>query len=468
MSKSASALLVLIFTAVLAPAPAQTPKEEETPSKSGVPVPAGAVGIVDGELLTLGAFLDLLHERFIAHPAGVAALEDLIQRRVIEVNMERRGIEIGEAELAKHYAELDRQYREATDGKMTIARAIVEEGVTEAEFMRRLRLQLALQKMAEQDFKRSELTAADQKQWIKSKTLDAEIEQDPAKLPAGSIARVYGTHVTKEDFAKTVVKALPKRDIVDHARTSLEAVLAKKLAREAGVEITDADRDAQFQLFKEAFESNPKYEGIGFEDLLRQQSGLSVEAYKRSAGFVRELCLAKLGRIWMKDEDAARIYEEKKGIFGPKMDVRHIFLRAEEDPAPDDLTRTFEEAERQAEAILDRIRKGDSFDELVKVLSEDAASKFKGGRLDVFTPDSLKRFAALEVALKDMKAGEVAGPVRSSRGLHIIKLEQVEPAPPLSPEIVQDLRKSVAFESFRTAWRDAARGIDLTALYGDA
>jgi peptidyl-prolyl cis-trans isomerase D len=95
---------------------------------------------------------------------------------------------------------------------------------------------------------------------------------------------------------------------------------------------------------------------------------------------------------------------------------------AEQRRASHILLKTKEEAERiAAEARASPQR----FAELAKKHSQDSGSAQKGGDLGLFGPgDMIKPFADAVFA---MKPGEIAGPVQSEFGFHVIRLAEVQP-----------------------------------------
>lgn len=77
--------------------------------------------------------------------------------------------------------------------------------------------------------------------------------------------------------------------------------------------------------------------------------------------------------------------------------------------------------EAEAKDAKKKIDGGKSFEEVAKDFSKDAASAKQGGDLGYFTKDKMvPEFANVAFGLKK---GEVSGPVKSSFGYHIIKVE---------------------------------------------
>ena len=113
--------------------------------------------------------------------------------------------------------------------------------------------------------------------------------------------------------------------------------------------------------------------------------------------------------------------------------VRHILISTQPKPAGEEEAEagkdkkeapkppTKEEAKKKAQALLERVRKGEDFAKLAKETSDDPGSKEKGGEYDFFAKGTMvPEFE--EVAFK-LKPGEVSEPVETPFGYHIIKLE---------------------------------------------
>lgn len=102
------------------------------------------------------------------------------------------------------------------------------------------------------------------------------------------------------------------------------------------------------------------------------------------------------------------------------------------------------DSEDKANALYERIKKGEDFAKVAKAESKDAGSGARGGDLDYFTKDKMvKEFADAAFALKK---GEVSKPVKSEFGWHIIKLEDRRPQKVASfddmkEQLKADLRK---------------------------
>ncbi len=97
---------------------------------------------------------------------------------------------------------------------------------------------------------------------------------------------------------------------------------------------------------------------------------------------------------------------------GEKITSSHILLRIE----PGDADRKLTEA--RADSILNALKSGADFTPLVQSYSTDAKTAGKGGDLGWFSPQDLP--PDFSGAVKELKKGEYAAPVRTVFGVHIL------------------------------------------------
>ena len=95
-----------------------------------------------------------------------------------------------------------------------------------------------------------------------------------------------------------------------------------------------------------------------------------------------------------------------------------------------------------ADAIRKLLTTGASFEALAMEKSTDAATRFNGGDLGYFTIDVMPE--AYDVALKDAKAGQIAGPFAVEGGFALVKVEDRRLEQPITleaarPQIVRFL-----------------------------
>lgn len=135
------------------------------------------------------------------------------------------------------------------------------------------------------------------------------------------------------------------------------------------------------------------------------------------------------------DAELRKAYEQKKTEAGPMLiyKVGHILLASEE----------------EANEVIAKLKKGESFEKLAKKLSKDTGSKERGGDLDWLRPNgSVPEF---DQALAGMKDGEISqAPVQTKFGWHVIRREaSKEQAFPSFEEIRDRLDAFVRMEKFQ-------------------
>lgn len=297
-------------------------------------------------------------------------------------------------------------------------------------------------------------------------------------------------------------------------------------ARQQGLQLTDADIDAlitqmpQFQVDgqfdRDRFVSTVRNMGMGvaeFREAMRKQYVVNqIRAGIVQSGFAADENVAQLlriqnqtrdfrvltipqdtvaGEIEITDQEIQSYYEENRSAFQQpeQVDAAYITLslgalaetieisdEALQDyyqQRADDLAREerrashilIEDGERADETIAtiqERLAAGESFADLAKEYSIDTASAEQGGDLGYAGRGVYDD--AFEKALFALNEGDVSGPVETSFGVHLIKLEDVRRSevPPLE-EIEGQLRNELArekaearFAEVRTQLADSA------------
>ena len=465
MARLLSVAFALLASCTLLTAQTGEPDVKKVrPLKAGAQPPSGSVAVIEGKVVTRKEFVDALFERFRNHNAGRQALENLVERKVIDRHLAQRKLTVTTEEIDALYARYDADIREKTGGAKGMEFFLEQRGMSKVEFRRLLRTYCALQKLASQDFEKETTTQVEQKQWLKSKRKEARVSFDDPEMPADAAARIYDGFITREEFAGTVLRILESNETVKIAEAIMQAKLALMLCADADVTIEPKDIDAVYTTMAADFESDPRYEGLTFARFVEERFGMKPTEHKKSANFLREVALNRLGEKLVSAERTQALYEEKKEHFGPIYELRHIVIRGSDDPKMSGKLRSLDAAKQVAEDVKGRIDSGKlTFEEAATMFSEDARSKFKKGIWDSFTPARLKTIEGGE-SIVSLREEGVTAPLRFPAGYRIVKLAGKKPAPPLSPKTARELRKHAAREIFNRAWRDARKGHDLTTL----
>jgi hypothetical protein len=142
------------------------------------------------------------------------------------------------------------------------------------------------------------------------------------------------------------------------------------------------------------------------------ESTLGKTAYRR---FVQEPSAPSDDEV-----RAAFAANPKKYEVQEMVQVSHILVRAPEAPTAED----WKKLEARADALLERLRKGEPFDE-VAANSSDDMYRIKGGDLGWVHRGRL--IPVLDDAVFKAKPGALLGPIRSDEGLHIARVQGRKP-----------------------------------------
>ena len=231
-----------------------------------------------------------------------------------------------------------------------------------------------------------------------------------------------------------------RRQILDRL-VELE-ILVQHAERDTSIKVTDQEVldqvEQTYQNVRKQFASEND-----FRDQIRQARFGSVEEWRR----------------WLADEQRRQLYAQRlieaqrqKGKLRPippteaqmrefweqnrtqqprrpaTVSFRQIVIR----PVPDSAARR--RAYERAESLVVELSKGADFAAAAKRFSADSASAAQGGELGWFRRGVMvKEFE--DVAFR-LRPGEIAGPVETAFGFHIIKVERTQPAEILARHIL--------------------------------
>lgn len=166
---------------------------------------------------------------------------------------------------------------------------------------------------------------------------------------------------------------------------------------------------------------------------------LSLEAFQRS--------------IQVGDDEIKKYYGDNISRFQTPEERRasHILIPAPASASPEEKAK----AKALAEDILKQVKANPKrFGELAAKYSKDPGSAEKGGDLGFFTRGLMVK--PFDEAAFGMKVGDIAGPVETQYGYHIIRLDAIKPmhTTPLEQvkaQIVEEIRKPKVTKAFAEA-----------------
>jgi foldase protein PrsA len=260
-------------------------------------------------------------------------------------------------------------------------------------------------------------------------------------VPAGAVASVNGTEVSKADLDKLIDQAkqgyksqnqqfpkvgTPEYQSVQQQYVAYLVELAefRQAADKLGVKLTDADVDkVEQQTIKEKFGGKR----ADYEKALKK-AGFTPEDYRTNALAVSALT-QKIFDAVTKDvdvtpEEILAYYTTNESQYGTpeSRDVRHILIAVKDKDGNVD----YPASKAKADQVYAQLKAGADFAKLAKEDSADPGSKDTGGKLTISRGQTVPEF---DKASFDLATGELSKPVKTSYGYHVI-------------EAVSDVRKA--------------------------
>lgn len=243
-----------------------------------------------------------------------------------------------------------------------------------------------------------------------------------------------------EKYYERQVGALPEPLTQDEAQARKLAILNQLIqneilwqkAAQANLLAGDGEVEAKLQELR-----GPTSE----EEFQRRLGAQALSLEELKAELRRDIAIRKLldrsldTATTVSDQEVTDYYQQYKNRFR-FVETQYRVAQILVSPWPDPQVRNLKnddaaseaDATRKVQALLERLRAGDDFGELARNYSEDPATALAGGDLGFF-PDSdlANTHPALRAAVQRLEVGQIAGPVRTPRGYHLVKLLEREP-----------------------------------------
>lgn len=294
--------------------------------------------------------------------------------------------------------------------------------------------------------------------WVPS---DAELATVIASIPAfqqdGKFAKGrYEAAVREQGLTPQAFEARLRQEMmVGQLRDSIiDSALVSKTVLGRMIRISEQQREVSRADFTpEQFLAQAKVEPAALrsyydkhQDEFRLPEQVRLEYVVLS---VNEL----MKQLTVSDEEIKKYYAEHASRYGEPEQRRasHILVTFPANATPAEKAA----AHAKADEILVQLRRNpEKFAEIARQHSQDTGSAAQGGDLGFFGRGAMAK--PFEEAVFGMKAGEIAGPVESQFGAHLIRLTAVRPArtTPLErvrDDIAQELKKQQAGRKFAEA-----------------
>ena len=243
----------------------------------------------------------------------------------------------------------------------------------------------------------------------------ASVDGDPITLrEVQDFASQHGQPVDSNDFASS-----------DSAKTAVKALIGEKLLEQEVKKYDDKVDEAQVDKYIAQLRMDKHMSDAEFRAQL-QASGMSYDELRKRARLDLEKAMMieqeVRAKINVPDSDVKAFYDAHQQDFTitkERLRLSQVLIALPPNPTPEQVSA----AQKKAEMIRARAAKGADFGDLARVYSDDD-SKSNGGELGWFAPADIND--SILAAVKPLKPGEISGPVRTSHGIHIVKLEEHE------------------------------------------
>jgi parvulin-like peptidyl-prolyl isomerase len=204
-------------------------------------------------------------------------------------------------------------------------------------------------------------------------------------------------------------------------RKVLDKLIEEKLidqeVKKSGIKVTSKELEGAIEDVKRRFAVDQE----NFEKLLAAE-GMTFEAYKKE--IEKQILRTKVINLAVKVEPTAG-EKELRDFYQKHIDryrvnesyrISHILF-----PVPKDASlEQSREIRKRCQKVLERIKGGEDFGEMVLLYSEDPSSRKDRGDMGYFKRGDL--LPALDREALRLQVGEVSGVIRTEFGFHIIKL----------------------------------------------
>ncbi|MCU0727582.1 MAG: peptidyl-prolyl cis-trans isomerase [Planctomycetes bacterium] len=409
-------------------------------------LPDGVAAIVRGTVITMNEFEAALVRRFAGTDQGKKALDELVEKVLLESEAASRGVAVSDADLEDYERKVAKEVSLRSGGSRTLADLLAEKGITLAEFRKVSRDFLIRQRLAAPDLGvTGEVTTAQISVWLSDLKRRRGVRVGAPDLPPGVLALVGGRAVRESELGEALRSSLETSDL-ESALWDLAIARAVKQDLEAAkIVVEPADIDTAIAELREDFASDPRFRQttFTFEQYVEAVRHLTVSELRTDPLFLAQVGLAKRIRQGLTPEQIAEFFTEHRERYGEQRTFIHLVVKADDRAAPfgKSSTRSYEEAKVIIDALYARYLRGTPFEKLILESSEDRSNYSRPDRLirvnrETHLPESLRD------KVFEAPPGEVVGPVRTPYGYHLLKVTEVTPPKSFEearPEIVRDL-----------------------------
>lgn len=361
---------------------------------------------------------------------GRQAIEVLVDSAVTRRAATARNLLPTRREVQTYWQDLQAKIRAA--GRDPLESAAVR-NMTEAQLFDFLGLQMAQERLvrAELSLRANEAVSGEMlRLWLQEEKRRARIETNPDRLPTGVVAMVDDRAIGLGELGDLLLRTADEQDVQEVVQRIAFLQTVESLARTHGVQLTDADLDRAIADRREQAARDPRYRGIGYEQLLESQ-GFTLASLRDLRVFRAQVLLPLLAARLVPDQELRRqLAEDRPGTLakvGARRRIGVIFARASDTPnalIPDD----FAGAKARLDAARQRLAK-DDFALVARIESDEPRTKQRGGDTGWHHQVGANLPQLVVDAAFALADGAVSEPLRGEDGYYLVKVLEVEPEP---------------------------------------
>ncbi len=365
--------------------------------------------------------------------SGRQACTHLVDTTLVSLAAEKAGVFPPDAEVRKYWEDLKAQLRAAGQKPEELP---VVRNTPEDELLRDFAIQMAHERLVRKELALpagEAVSPAMQQLWLQQARQQHQVIEDPDVLPPGVAARINEVELPILRLGRLLLRTADDDDRLRFVRQVVVLQTLDHLAREAGIEVGEADLRAELELRRADANADPRLGGLTFEQVLKSQ-GLTPEQLLHNRVF-RAQVLQK--RLVQKRQPAAALQAEFEkdrqaalDRHGARRHLAVIFSRALDKPN-ELVPRDFAAAAEHLRAVRSRIQQGQDFAFVAKIESDDPGSKVQGGDVGWLHRRNERLPDAVTAAAWALEPGAISEPVAvAEQGCWLVKVVAVEPPPP--------------------------------------
>jgi hypothetical protein len=395
------------------------------------------------------------HER--RKDEGRLACGYLVDANLIRIEAEKQHLLPTTDEAKLLLADIQRQLRA---GGSDPAKLAILRNSSEADLLADLVLPIAHERLVrrELELKGSEEVSKEMLQlWLVEARKRHKVVDDPEQLPLGTAVRIDERDVPLLELGRLLLRKSEsdEQEIVVRRLIVLETLEA--MAAAAGITVSDAELRSELNARAAAAKGDPRYKGIGYEQLLKAQ-GMTLAAMLHSRVFRGQLLQRRLvAHQYPREVLLAEVAQDRRkalDVAGARRQVSVIFARALKEPNAL-VPRDFAAAAAALQKLQARLQKGEDFEYLARVESDDPASKRAGGDIGWTFRKSDSLPEPVLAAAFALAEGAVSAPITASDGVYLVKVVTIEPEP-TDDQLIERMREQRIDGMTRQLLTDAA------------